>query len=280
MRIGLVTDSTADIPAELCARHNIEVIPAIVVMGHQSYRDGIDLSRRQFYERLPGLSTPPTTATPAPGVFQAAYEKLLQGGAQAVLAIHIASSLSGICNTAKLAAQAFGERVQVIDSRSLSMGLGFQVLAAAEAAAAGLPLDAIRRTVHHVGQRVRVFAMLDTLEYIRRSGRVSWAAARLGSLLQVKLFVEVRNGAVLNLGQTRTRKKGIAHLKALLAKIGPIEQLAVLHSNAENDARRFRDDLLPHLQLRGEAPLVNTTPVIGTHVGPNGLGFAAVRLAP
>ncbi len=280
MRIGVVTDSTADIPAELCARHNIEVVPAIVVLENQSYRDGVDLSRREFYERLPGLSTPPTTATPAPGAFQAAYEKLLQGGAQAVLSIHLADQLSGIHNTAEIAAKAFKPRVQVVDSRSLSMGLGFQVLAAAEAAAAGLPLKSIRKIVEEVSQRVRVFAMLDTLEYIRRSGRVSWAAARLGSLLQVKLFVEVRAGAVINLGQTRTRKKGIAHLKALLAKAGPIEKLAVLHSNAENDARRFLEDLLPGLQLRSEAPIVNTTPVIGAHVGPNGLGFAAVRLAP
>ncbi len=274
MRIGVVTDSTADIPEALAEQHGIQVIPAVVVIEGQSVEDGKDISREEFYRRMPQMRTPPTTATPSPARFQAAYEKLLSAGAQHVLSIHLASGLSGIISTAQMAAQAFGERITVVDSQSLSMGLGFQVLAAAEAAAQGSPVSAILQHLEAVRKRIRLYAMLDTLEHIHRSGRVSWVTARLGALLRVKLFVEVAEGRVLNRGQTRTRSKGIARLKALICDLGPLERLALLHSNAEEDARRVLEELalpLPHAPL-----VVDITPVIGTHVGPNGLGIAAV----
>ncbi|RME06878.1 MAG: DegV family protein, partial [Anaerolineae bacterium] len=228
MSIAIVTDSTADLPADLCERYNIEVIPALVVMDGESYRDGIDISRREFYQRLSRLRGPATTATPSPGVFQEVYERLLSQGAQRVLSIHIARPLSGMVDTASMAAREFGQRVQIWDSRSLSMGLGFQVLAAAESAQAGMSLGGIQEKLHDLIGRIRVIAMLDTLEHVRRSGRVSWITARLGSLLRVKLFVEVTDGAVLNLGQARTRAKGIAHLKSLLRGLMPVERLAIL----------------------------------------------------
>ncbi len=275
MRIGIVTDSTADIPVEDVSRHHIKVVPAILVIEGQSFADGNDISRTEFYDRMPHMRTPPTTATPSVGTFQSVYETMLKEGLQTIFSLHVASPLSGIFNTAKMAAQSFGERVKVIDSGSISMGLGFQVIAAAVAAARGLSPEAIEEHIEQVRQKIRVIAMFDTLEHIRRSGRVSWVTARIGSLLRVKLFVEVLEGAVLNLGQTRTRRKGIAHLKSLIEKLENIHSLAILHSNAEEDARQMLADL--NLQLPTQPYIVNTTPVIGTHVGPNGLGFAVIQ---
>lgn len=274
MRIAIVTDSTADIPPALAAQYAIRVIPAILVIEGQSLQDGIDISRQEFYQRLPTMQIHPTTATPSPERFTRVYQELFQQGAQAILSIHVASKLSGIYNTASLAAQAFGNSVRVIDSRSLSMGIGFQALAAAQAAAENIALDNIITSVEKISQRIRTIAMLDTLTYIQRSGRVSWAKARIGSLLQIKPFVEIKDGAVLNLSNTRTRERGIAQIKKYVASWGPIKRLAVLHSNAENDAKRLCADIASMLS---ETPMiVNITPVIGVHVGPNGLGIAAV----
>jgi DegV family protein with EDD domain len=274
MNIALVTDSTADIPAEIVAQHNIQVVPAIIVIDGQNVEDGEGISRSDFYDRMPNMRTHPTTSTPSAGAFHNVYQKLLEAGAQAILSLHVASPLSGIFNTAKIAAQEFGESVCVIDSRSISMGLGYQVLAAAEAIQQGISLDQIQTQLADFHPRIRVYAMLDTLENIRRSGRVSWVSARLGSLLRIKLFVEVKDGSVLNLGQARTRKKAVEHLKGLIHKLGEVEKLTILHSNAEADARQILSDL--NLNLGTPPFVVNVTPVIGTHVGPNGLGIAAV----
>ena len=164
MKIAIVTDSTADIPPEITQQHNIEVVPAIIVMDGKSYEDGKGLSRQEFYEKMPTLEKLPTTATPSSGNFHKVYEKLFLNGAQAILSLHVASQLSGIYNTAKMAAQTFGERVHVVDSGSISMGLGYQVITAAEEAAKNLAPEKIIEKVSQVQKKIRVIAMLDTLE--------------------------------------------------------------------------------------------------------------------
>ena len=274
MKIAIVTDSTADIPPEITQQHNVEVIPAIIIMEDKSFEDGKGLSRQEFYEKMPTLDKLPTTATPSSGTFHKVYQKLFLNGAQAILSLHVASQLSGIYNTAKIAAQTFGGRIHVVDSRSISMGLGYQVITAAEEAAKNLTPEVIIEKINLVQKKIRLIAMLDTLENIRRSGRVSWATARIGSLLRIKLFVEVKDGVVLNLGQARTRRKGIEHLKQLIQELGVVERLAILHSNAEADAQQMLSEL--DLDLPKLPYVVNITPVIGTHVGANGLGVAAV----
>jgi DegV family protein with EDD domain len=273
-RTAIVTDSTADIPQELVEEHHIQVVPNVIVIDGESLEDGTGISRQDFYTRLPEMKTTPTTATASSGTYQVMYEGLLQQGYEDILSIHTSSLLSGIFNAASVAAQSFGERVQVIDSGYVTMGLGFQVLAAAEGAMNGWGRQAILERLKDVRQRVRIIAMLDTLEYLRRSGRVSWAKARLGNWLHLKAFVEVKYGRVLSLGEARTRRKGIERLKEFLKNLGPLEQLAMLHTNAETDARRILADASPDLVYR---PLVvNITTIIGTHVGPQGLGFACV----
>ena len=272
--IAIVTDSTADLPAELVQAHHIRVVPNFLVLDGESLEDGVAISREEFYTRLPALKTPATTATPSSGVYQKIYEELFQTGIETILSLHAPSRLSGIFSAASIAASAFGDRVIVLDGGQLSMGMGFQVLAMAEAIQRRETVEQILSIAKDIQSRVSLVAMLDTLEYVRRSGRVSWARARLGEFLQVKPFVEVKDGQVLSRGEARTRRKGIERLKEFLARLQPLERLAILHTNAEQDARQFASEL--PFELSETPMMINVTPVIGTHVGPNGLGFAAV----
>jgi len=274
MSIALVTDSTCDIPYDLVERYQIQVVPNILIIEGESIEDNQHFSRQDFYARLLEMRSFPTTSTASAGVYQALYEKLFIGGVEEIISIHVAHTLSGIFNTASMAAQAFRGKVHVIDSGQVSLGMGFQVLAVAEAIAQGLSKEAVIAHLEDVRKRIRLVAMLDTLEFIRRSGRVSWARARLGNLLNLKPFVEVKEGLVLSLGEVRTRRKGVERLLEIMRGLGPMERLAILHSNAETDARNLLESLSPQL---GAPPLiVNITTVIGTHVGPNGLGFVSV----
>jgi DegV family protein with EDD domain len=148
------------------------------------------------------------------------------------------------------------------------------VLAAAEAARAGQAIKEIKNVIEETRKRIHLVAMLDTLEYVRRSGRVSWARYNIGNLFQIKPFVGIEDGNVIRMGETRTRKKGIMRLHQMLTELGPLDQLAVLHTNAEQDAIQFAQhfkELVKHNPL-----IINVTSVIGVHVGPNGLGFVAV----
>ncbi len=277
MKIGLVTDSTSDLPPEVVARFGIEVVPAVLIIQEESFLDGEGLSREEFYAQLPGMPSPPTTAAPSVGSFTERYERLLGQGARKILSIHAAAALSGIFNAARLASEAFDGRVLVLDSGQISLGLGFQVLAAAEAAAEQAGEQEALARIQRTRQGAHVFALLDTLEYLRRSGRVSWARAALGGILRIKPMVELSEGQVINAGRARTRQQGVKLLLDTLRNVGPLERLAVLHTNAESDALEFLQEYSPPAGL--EPLVVNVTTVIGTHVGPNGLGFAAVKQA-
>jgi DegV family protein with EDD domain len=274
MPVAIVTDSACDLPPEIVERLHIHVIPNVLVIDGQSFLDGQEISRQEFYERLPQMKKVPTTSAPSPGTFQALYESLFKEGYEQIISIHVPNVLSAIFSVANLAAQPFDSRVKVIDSGMITLGLGFQALAAAEEAAKEQPLEKILATIEAVRQRVHVIAMLDSLEYVRRSGRVSWAQARIGSLLDIKPFLRVHEGNVLRLGEARTRHKGTERLLQMLQDLGPLQRLAVLHTNAEKDALLFQQQVKNEIDTASF--LVNVTTVIGTHVGPNGLGFAAV----
>ena len=272
--LAIVTDSTSDLPPHLAAQHAIHIVPTLLIVGEKSYEDGKGFTREDFYTRLPAMIPPPTTAAPSTGTFEQLYADLFARGAEAILSIHAASQLTAIYNVARIAAEPYGDKVQVFDSTSLSMGLGFQVLAAAEAAANGATLAEAVKILEATRSRVRVIAMLDTLEYLRRSGRVSHLRAVLGEVLRLRIFVDVRDGQVIPLERIRARSKAIEHLGKMLEELGPLERFAMLHTNAEDDARAFIAEHRPDTKI-----LVNVTPVIGTHVGPNGLGLAVVLKA-
>ncbi|MCQ3954480.1 MAG: hypothetical protein DPW15_14590 [Chloroflexi bacterium] len=172
MKLGIVTDSTADLPEYLIEQHAINVVPTVLVLGGKEYKDGIGISREEFYARLPALQTPPTTAAPSIGDFLAPYQSLLDSGCDHILSIHVSGKLSAVINNARQAAQEFPGKITCADSGSLSMGIGFQVIAAAEAADLGL--DAALQAIESARSRSKVFAALDTMEYLKRSGSNRW----------------------------------------------------------------------------------------------------------
>jgi DegV family protein with EDD domain len=274
MCIGLVTDSTSDIPGKLAESHKIKIVPAILVIDGKSIEDGKGITREDLYKQLPIFEIPPTTATPSVGAFEKVYDQLISEGVQKIISIHVSSLLSGIYATASLAAKSFRDKIVVIDSGQLSLGLGFQVLTAAEAISEDLPLEKVLMEIDDVQRRIRVYAMLDTLEYVQRSGRVSWARARIGTMLRIKPFLEIKDGLVLSLGQARTRQKGLKKLLAMYHDLGEIENLGILHTNAETDAHNLILEIGDNFQKK--PIVVNVTTIVGTHVGPNALGFAAV----
>jgi DegV family protein with EDD domain len=276
MKIGIVTDSTADLPVYLVEQHEIQVVPSVLVLEGREYVDGSGITREEFYTRLPSLQTPPTTAAPSIGDFITPYQILLSQGCDQILSIHAASQLTTILNIARQAAQEFPEKVTCIDSGSLSLGLGFQVIAAAEETEMGV--QAALSAIEATRKRLRLCAALDTMEYLKRSGRVPGAIAGLGDYLSIKPLIELKNGEVKPIGAVRTTKQADERMLELLLEGGELQRLAILHTNAEPRAKELLNELMR--QARMSVPrdilFVNVTSVIGTHVGPNGLGFAAV----
>jgi len=281
MKLGLLTDSTCDLPKYLIEQYELEVVPSILILDGKEYADGIGISREDFYRRLPSLHTPPTTAAPSIGDFSARYDSLLTRGYEHILSIHAAEALTTIINSARQAAQDFPEKITVIDSLSMSLGLGFQVLAAAEAVfeSAEIGLQAALNAVESTRKRLHLFAALDTMENMRRSGRVPAVVTILGSLLHIKPLIEITNGEVKAIGAVRTTKQANERMMNFLLEAGPLERLAILHTGAEPRAREFLNTLMQKASqsVPRDILMVNVTTVIGTHVGPNGLGFAGVR---
>ena len=279
MKLGIVTDSTSDLPQQIIDEHEIEVVPAVLVLDGQSYADGKGISREEYYTRLPDMKQPPTTASPSTGDFAERFQKLFDAGCDHILSIHAAVELTAIVSVARLAAHDFRERITVLDSGSLSLGLGFQVLAAVQAKLDNLSLEGILEAIRSTRQRTKVIAALDTMEYLRRSGRVPGAVAALGGLLRIKPVVELLNGEVKPISAVRTTRQAGERIYNALRELGPLERLAILHTNAEQRARQLLDELMQTVSqaIPRDILMVNVTTVIGTHVGPNGLGFAAVK---
>lgn len=277
MSIKVVTDSTCDLPESIVTAYDITVIPCYINLGGKSYLDGLELSRQDFYTRLPGCETPPTTSAPGVGTFVQTYETLAAAGTSAVISIHVSANLSNIVNVAELASQATDAvPVTVIDSGQLTLGTGLLVLAAAQAAAGGGSVADILTLVRAKASQTFSFAALDTLEYLRRSGRVSRIQFGLGTWLQIKPLLKMHDGD-LTLERVRTRKKALERLVSMVNDLGPLEQLAVVHTHAPRRAEALRHQA-QHLFPREEAPLsAEVTPAIGAHVGPGAVGLVAMR---
>jgi DegV family protein with EDD domain len=278
MTIRIVTDSSCDLPPEIIQRHKIAVIPLFINVGDQSYMDGVDLTHQEFYERLPGFRPAAKTAAPGPEVFQKAYDQLAAEGASEILSIHISTKLSAIMEIARTAAREITRvPVTVCDSRQLSLGTGFQVQTAAEAAAEGRSLGDILSMLEEQIRRTHVFAALDTLEYLKRSGRMNFAISALGTLLQIKPFMKMYNGEA-TAERVRTRRGAMKRLVELLKEYGPYEKVAVLHTHATQRANALLQevrDLLP----AGDIWVEEITPVLGAHIGPGVVGFACISKA-
>ena len=274
--IRIVTDSTCDLPAFILQKYNIIVVPAFINVGTTSYQDGIDITRTQFYHDLPHYPHHPTTAAPAVGTFTQVYEQLASEGATDIISMHVASSLSGILNSARLGAKATDKvQVHLFDSKQLTMGLGLQVWVAGEGVNAGKTIPQLFTHLEKIRARTHVYAGLSTLKFLRRSGRVNWAQFGLGTLLRVKPVLHVHDGA-LTLQRIRTKKRAYRYLLDQLQQNAPYTHLAILHTANRSAADTLKVEAMAHLSETGNIHIVEVTPAIGTHVGPGGLGLAFI----
>lgn len=277
MTVRVVVDSTSDIPHERAQQLGIEVAPLVVLFGDQEFRDGIDLSGDEFYHKLTSSPVTPTTSAPSVGTFQEAYRKVISEGADAVLEISLANKLSATYGNAVQAARVVsaetGVPIELIDSGTVSGGFGVPAEIVAQEARQGASLEQVKAHAQSMLSRVHLFAALDTLEYLKRGGRIGGARALLGSLMNVKPLVEVRDGQVLPLENVRTRSKAQERIGQLAAQQGEIEAIAVVRSNDEVGQQFNRI-----VRTFWSGPIYEYVlgPVVGTHAGPGAGGIAVV----
>jgi DegV family protein with EDD domain len=273
MGIRVVTDSACDLPAPLVQALGIEVVPLTIRFGSEEFVDQVELSAAEFWDRVERSDKLPETAAPSPGAFEARYRHLMERGATGIVCINLSSHLSGTMQSAQVAAAAVAGEcpVQVIDSQSASMGQGNLCLTAARRAADGDSLESIVKEVVDRRDRTKLYATLDTLDHIRKSGRIGNARALLGSMLSIKPIIEISEGVVEEVAKVRTRSKALKELAAKAAE-HRIEHLAVLHGNAPDLDELL--DLLEPIFPRDEIITGVVGPVIGTHAGPRVIGVS------
>jgi DegV family protein with EDD domain len=273
--IGIVTDSTCDLPAEVIAQYGIGVVPLYINIAGKGHLDGVELTREEFYRDLPNYNPAPTTAAVSPEKYREVYEALAQQGASEILSIHISVSLSTVVNTAHLAAKETKSiPVTVFDSRQLSLGTGFLVETAARIAAAGSSIEDILKVLNDQIKRTRVFAALDTLEYLKRSGRMNGTISAMGTLLQMKPILTMYDGKS-DAERVRTRERARQRLVEMLKHAGELERVAIVHTHSPERVAELRERAA-HLLPAGEILSAGITPVIGAHIGPGAVGFAIV----
>ena len=277
MTVRVVTDSTCDLPAETIARYGIHVVPLYINVGEKGYLDGIDISREEFYTKLPTFSEHPTTAVPSIERFRAAYNTLADEGASEVISIHISQALSAIMDVAALAAdQTTAIKVAVLDSHQLSLGTGFLVETAAKMAAAGHSLVDIMTKLKAQILHTHVFAALDTLEYLKRSGRMNKYLAGFAGLLQIKPILTMFNGKP-GTEKVRTRDRAMKRIVQMLAEVGKLERVALVHTHALPERLAELRASAAHLLSTEDIMTEDITPVIGAHLGPGAMGFAVIK---
>jgi DegV family protein with EDD domain len=275
MNIRIVTDSTCDLPKEIADRHSITVIPLAINVGDKTFLDGVDLTRSQFYAQLPNFNPHPKTAAPGSEVFTRAFERLADEGARAILSVHISETLSATVNSARIAAKQFTRiPVTVLDSGQLSLGLGFIIERAAQLAESGKEAQEIISALNNLMKRTYVFASLKTLEYLRRSGRMHFALAKFGEILQLKPLLHMNMGKA-TAHRTRTQKHATARLLEWLAEYAPYERLAILHAGAQEEAEVLYQQARLYFP-QNEVLIEQITPVLGAHLGIGALGFACI----
>ena len=274
MTVKIVTDSVADLPSQVVKELDITIIPILIRWGEELYRDGIDLTSEQFYERLKRSKIPPTTSVPSPGTFAQAYDKLAEETNE-IVAIIVTSRLSGTYNVALQSVGLMRRkcRVEVIDSKCGAMAEGFIVMKAAKAAQVGASLDEVIEVVRRNIPRADFLATFDTLEYLKRGGRIGKAQAFLGSILRVHPLITLRDGVIEPAGRTRSRAKAIDRLCEFAMSYSHIEEIAIEEATTPDEAERIAERLgakFPKERIYRSKP----SPVIGAHTGPGFLLLA------
>jgi DegV family protein with EDD domain len=278
LAVRIVTDSTADLPLKLAHDLGISVVPLSVIFGEEVFREGIDISHDLFYDKLIHGKVLPTTSAPSVGDFLEAYEPLL-GEADEIVSIHISAKLSATCDNACQAAQILadrGARIEVVDSQVVSLGLTFATLAAARVAREGGGIEQIKAAVERTVQCLRIYFMLDTLEYLRRGGRIGRGRAFLGALLRVKPLLSLRDGEVHPEERVRTKAHAVERLFQIATSYPNVREVAIGYSTNPQDAHDFQrrlEAVLPEVNIL----VTRVGPVIGAHGGPGVLGLGVLE---
>ena len=272
MTVRIVTDSACDLSAEECEAHGIDVVPLSIRFGDQVFLDRNELGVDDFYRRMASSEDLPQTAAPAPGAFAEVFRRRLAEGAEAVVCINLSSGVSATMESSELARREVEGDVRIVDSRSVTGGLGTMVLTAAEAAARGASADEVVALVEDMRARTRVYGAIDTLENLKKGGRIGNAQALLGSVLAIKPLIDISSGVVEEAGRQRTRRKSLGWLRDKVAEhADEIESLAVMHAQADDI-----DDLVSMLGELVDPSSIRVGvigPVVASHGGPGVIGL-------
>jgi DegV family protein with EDD domain len=277
LAVRILVDSTADIPQERARSLAIEVVPLTVLFGDESFRDGVDLDGPAFYRKLVSTPVMPTTSTPSPSLFDEAYRRLIRDGATGILSIHLAGRLSGTFAVARGAAesvsQSTGVPIAMVDSGTVSAGFGLPAEIVAREARAGKALADLKAHAESLCARVHLFAVLDTLEFLQRGGRIGRARALLGTMLNVKPLISLRDGEVVPLENVRTRGKAFERIGQLVAQLGDLEALAIVQGDDAVGAQ-----LADIVRRIWSGPIETSVlgPVVGAHAGPGAAGVVVI----
>ena len=272
-RVRIVTDSACDLPQHVADELGIEIVPLTIRIDGHEYVDRADLTPSEFWAKCAASSALPETAAPAPGQFEAAYRRLAAEGATSIVSINLSAGLSATLQSAELAARGIADTIAVttVDSQQCTLGLGAIVMDCARLAADGASHQAVVDRARDLATRTKVWGALDTLENLKKGGRIGGAKALLASALAIKPIIEVRDGKVEQGGKQRTRSKALAFLVETLVKAGPVENLMVLNADC-SDIEAFVAQLRPH--YAGEIVVGDIGPVVGTHTGRGTIGIA------
>jgi ribosomal protein L7/L12 len=278
--VAIITDTDSSLPADIAARYRVQQVPIAVLFGQETFKTGVDIDDAQVFARVDREGKLPTTSAPAPGDFVEAYQAAFDAGASAVICFCVSGEVSGTYNAALNARDMLpGRDITVVDSRSLSMGQGFIVLAAAEAARAGASKHEIVARALAVGERTYLYAALSTLKYLAMSGRVGHLVAGMATLLNIKPILTLRDGKLDLLERARTRKKAWARTIDLTAEAlasRPVERMAIIHVSVPEKARQFEEQLRASLQCPDEVLICELTPGLSVHSGTGLVGVVVV----
>lgn len=278
MTVRIVTDSTADIPLDQAKTSGITIVPLTVFFGDVAYLDGIELDSTSFYSKLQTSKDLPRTSQPSPAAFQEAYIHLINEGADAILSIHLSSKLSGTYQSACTARDTLPDTVkkipiEIIDSQNISIAMSRSIFLAAQEAREELGLPEIKAHVLDELARTHILCVLDTLEYVRRGGRIGGARAFLGNMLSVKPIISLKDGEVVPVEQPRTRNKAFARIAELLKEMGKIEHITIAESTG-GSGQQLADVI--RTVYSGDLPYYKLGAVLGTHTGPGTAAIAFV----
>lgn len=278
--IAIITDTDSSLPFDLASQYNIYQVPMSINFGDQSYEAVYALNDADTFRRIDQEGRLPTTAAPSPGKFISAYKNAFDSGYEKIICICVSSEISATYNAALNARQSFPEQeIHVVDSRSLSMGLGYMALTAAKAAEAGGSADEILTTIENIRQQTHLFAALSTLKYLAMGGRVSNLTAGMASILNVKPILTIQEGKLDMLERVRTQRKAwvrVIELTASTVGTKRIEQMCILHVNAPQMAQEFTNEIRNRMSCPADIPLVEVTPGLSVHSGAGMVGTVVV----